>query len=412
MLFSYRCNGQYTLVLHQAGLKQPTWMSREANQCYVRFGYLLGLDGDQIAYASQASEGAYIVHEGRQVKVDILKMENFSHTEEKMYIALDRSNLEKLENLTTLSVSRAPYRSPAKIEVEFELKHLYFNSLHTAVEQLSPEVIARILPQAREFGTDHHLQIPDLQQYESDCSEDQLCALQTIATCPSSGPPILIAGAFGTGKTHILAVTAHYLFESNKSNRPARVLVCTQQRVSANTFLECYLDMMRPQREEIYLIRDYGFKNPSLRRWYCTVAEFEDYIERSSYRNRSNFLIVTPCLTALQLAKIIPRGFFTHILLDEGAQTREPEAVAPLCMAGKNTKIVIAGDQNQARFPQFLLIASNFIYNLTGCNIRLVQPCWYWVMRPRRMALQYLYWRGCTHCMGSWGRWLEITVPL
>ena len=105
------------------------------------------------------------------------------------------------------------------------------------------------------------------------------------------------------------------------------------------------------QGEEIYLIQgDYGFKNPNLKRWYRTVAQFQSYIDKSSYRNRSNFLIVTPCLTALHLAKFIPRGFFTHILLDEGAQTREPEAVAPLSMAGRNTKIVIAGDQNQARF--------------------------------------------------------------
>ena len=274
---------------------------------------------------------------------------NFSHTDERMYIALDRRNLEKLEKLKTLSVSRGPYRSPVKVKVEFELKHSYFNNLHSAVEQLSPEVIARILPQAREFETNYHLQIPDLRQYKG-CSNDQLNALQTIATCPSNGPPILIAGAFGTGKTHILAVTAHYLFKSSKGNHPARVLVCTQQRASADTFLECYLDLMKPQEEEIYLIRREGFKNPRLKRWYHTVAQFGSYIDRSSYRNRTNYLIIAPCLTALQLASIIPRGFFTHILLDEGAQTREPEAVAPLCMAGRNTKIVIAGDQNQARF--------------------------------------------------------------
>ena len=344
---------------------------------YKRFGYFVGLDGDQIAYATQASEGAYIVHKGEEVKVDILR-ENYSHTDERMYIALDRNNLEKLEKLTTLLVSSGEIlKSQVKLIVEFELKHSYFNSLHTAVERLSPEVIARILPEAEEFRMDSHLQNPDLQQCEQYCSRDQLDALRVIATCSSNGPPILIAGAFGTGKTHILAITAHNLFEeSSKGNQPARVLVCTQQRVSADTFLECYLNLMKPQEEEIYLIRDYGFKNPNLERWYCTVAQFESYIERSSYRNHSNFLIVTPCLTALQLAKIIPRGFFTHILLDEGAQTREPEAVAPLCMAGRNTKIVIAGDQNQVRFSQFFLLACNFMCNIPGCNVRLVQPCW------------------------------------
>ena len=348
MFVPYRCNGQYTLVLHQAGLK-PTWMKKEANQLHKRFGYLLGLNGDQIVYATQASEGACIVHDRKEAKADIL-MENYYHVEERMYIAFDRANLKKLESLSLHSTSFNSHMK-LKVEVEFELKHWYFNKLHKAVRHVPPEVVARILPQVRDFEINHDLQVPDLDQYKQQCSEDQLHALQAIASCPSSGPPILIAGAFGTGKTHILAVTAHYLFEeSKKSGQPARVLVCTQQRVSADTFLECYLKLMRPQEEEVYLIRDYGFKNPDHKDWYRTVAQFRSYMERSSYRNRTNFLVVTTCLTSLQLTNIIPRRYFTHILLDEGAQTREPEAVAPLSMAGRNTKIVIAGDQNQASF--------------------------------------------------------------
>ena len=339
MFVPYRCNGQYTLVLHQAGSKPPR-MKKEANRSHKRFGYLLGLNGDQIAYATQASEGACIVHDGEEAKADIL-MENYYHVEERMYIAFDRANLEKLESL---SLHKRKFKSQMKlkVEVEFELKHSYFNKLHKAVKHVRPEVIARILPQARDFHFNRGLQVPDLDKYEQHCSEDQLRALKAVASCPSNGPPFLIAGAFGTGKTHILAVIAHYLFdESKKIGQPARVLVCTQQRVSADTFLECYLKPMRPQEEEVYLIREYGFKNPNLKNWYRTVAQFRSYMERSSYRNRTNFLIVTTCLTSLQLINIIPHGYFTHILLDEGAQTREPEAVAPLSMAGRNTKIVV-----------------------------------------------------------------------
>ena len=368
MFVPYRCNGQYTLVLHQAGSK-PSWMKKEANRLHKRFGYLLGLNGDQIAYATQASEGrACIVHDGKEVKADIL-MENYNHVEERMYIAFDTANLVKLESLSLHSTS---FNSQMKLKVgvEFELKHWYFNKLHKAVKYVPPEIIARILPQPRDFEVNPDLQVPDLDQYKQHCSEDQLCALQVLASCPSSGPPILIAGAFGTGKTHILAVTTHYLFEeSKKSSQPARVLVCTQQRVSADTFLECYLKMMIPQEEEVYLIRDYGFKNPDLKKWYRTVAQFRRYMEKSSYRNRTNFLIVTTCLTSLQLTNIIPRGYFTHILLDEGAQTREPEAVAPLSMAGRNTKIVIAGDQNQASFVHDATsIRIDVPYDLTFCG--------------------------------------------
>ena len=313
------------------------------------FGYLLGLNGDQIAYATQASEGAFIMHEGQKVEVQILR-ENYSYADERLYIALDEINFEILEKSNIISVSNTIFQSQVKLKVEFELKHSYFNSLHSSVERLSPEIIARILPQEQDFGTNRHLQTPRLHQYSQHCSEDQLNALQAVATCPTSGPPILIVGAFGTGKTYLLAVTAHNILEESKKS--SRLLVCTHHRASADTFLECYLKLMKPQGEEIYLIRDYDFKNPHLKKWYCTVAQFQSYIEKSSNHNRSNFLIITSYLTALQLAKVTPQEFFTHIFLDEGAQTREPEAVAPLCIAGRNTKIVIAGDQNQVSFVQ------------------------------------------------------------
>ena len=340
---------------------------------HIRFGYLLGLNGDQIAYATQASEGAFIIHEGEEVEVDILR-ENHSHIEERLYIAMNKSSLGKLEKLETLSVSRGFYSSPMKVKVEFELKHFYFNSLHDAIKLLPSEIIARIMPEAQGFKTISHSQSPDMQQYKNYCSRDQLNALKAIATCFSDGPPILIAGAFGTGKTHILAVAAHYLFqESQKSKQPVRVLVCTQMRVSADTFLECYLlkliDLLRLQQElgRVYLIRAaHAKRNPKLENYYRTVSWFKTHMERSSYKEH-NYLIVAPCMTALQLAKIIPCGFLTHILLDEGAQTREPEAVAPLCMADRNTKIVIAGDQNQVRFLSVCYGICDFICDFCGC---------------------------------------------
>ena len=182
---------------------------------YMHFGYILGLNGDQIAYATQASKGAFIMHEGQKVEVHIL-WENYSHTDERLYIALDERNFVILEKFNVLSVSSAIFKSQVKLKVEFELKHSYFNSLHDSVERLSPEIIARVLPQPQDFGKNRHLQTPRLHQYSQHCSEDQLNALQAIAICPSNGPPILIAGAFGTGKIYLLAVTAHNIFEESK----------------------------------------------------------------------------------------------------------------------------------------------------------------------------------------------------
>lgn len=52
----------------------------------------------------------------------------------------------------------------------------------------------------------------------------------------------------------------------------------------------------------------------------------------------------------------LPKGHFTHILLDEAAQAMECEAIMPLALADQNTRIVLAGDHMQLSpelFSQF-----------------------------------------------------------
>ena len=50
--------------------------------------------------------------------------------------------------------------------------------------------------------------------------------------------------------------------------------------------------------------------------------------------------------------------------MDEGAQSREPEAVAPLTFASRDTKIIIAGDHKQV--DNF----SNCLATSTVCTFR------------------------------------------
>ncbi len=59
--------------------------------------------------------------------------------------------------------------------------------------------------------------------------------------------------------------------------------------------------------------------------------------------NRRSIVVVTTFTTSLSITNAVGNKFFTHILMDEGSQTREPEAIAPLSLASINTKIVIAG---------------------------------------------------------------------
>lgn len=75
--------------------------------------------------------------------------------------------------------------------------------------------------------------------------------------------------------------------------------------------------------------------------------------------------------TASQARELrVPRGFFSHILIDEAAQMLECEALTPLRYAGPGTRLVLAGDHRQvtprlfsvpgARAPGYTLLCRLF----------------------------------------------------
>lgn len=352
VLCYYRCNGVYQLHLTQAGAKRPEWMRRDNDSRHRRFGYLHGLSGDQIAYATQASQGwLFIYNQGHQVcKADILP-ENYSHTEERLAIAFDIQGEQMLQS--GFPESRTRSQTSFQVTVNFQLKHSYFKNLKNCINRLTPPVINKIMPRPSSFTTEP-VPIPvNLEGYRKLCSPDQLKALEANLSCHPSGPPNIIAGPFGTGKTRILAMASSCFFnEARIKGQPARVLVCTQQRESVDNFFEHYQNLMRNMENdlEIYILRDRGFKYPNVetKNVYKTVQEFQSYIKGRYYRSHSNYLIISTCLTAQHLTAFLDNKFFSHILIDEGAQMREPEAIAPLSLADPvRTKIVIAGDQHQ-----------------------------------------------------------------
>ena len=310
------------------------------------FGCVSGLSGDQIAYATQASEAAVIVQFPEEIKADIVR--DFRHTNENLYIAFNSDNANLLQRfLGTIQNHRI---QPV---IQFEVKHLYFDNLHRAIESLSDEVIAsKIMPKTELFIGFPHSPFPanilNLDSYSS----DQCAALQMITSCPANVPPVLITGAFGTGKTRLLASAAYCILEhALRSRQTVRVLVCAHHQASADMFLECYseLTVANPQhRWHVHLTRltseFYHIKNVDNEQWYKTASQFKKDV--MYYRECEQLLIATTCLTSLRLIHLL-RGFFTHIFLDEGAQAREPELVAPLALATKSTRIVIAGDHCQ-----------------------------------------------------------------
>ena len=71
---------------------------------------------------------------------------------------------------------------------------------------------------------------------------------------------------------------------------------------------------------------------------------------RSHYDWLKKRVIVTTFLTATNLRKFRQSLHFSHILIDEGAQAREPESQGALAAVKKETKVVIVGDNKQVSF--------------------------------------------------------------
>ena len=307
------------------------------------YGCLEVGDGDIIAHATQASEAVYLIaSERNEVKGEILR-DNFNHTGNKLYISMD-----------------PPFTTEAnKIEAQFEVKHSYFDSLHKALNSIPDNIIRRLVPRSEDFPS--HVNAEALLTLQSipkeyktilnlqTLEQDQQQALQIVLSCPSNSPPVLVTGSFGSGKTSFLASVAYcFIAEAERCRAPARILICTHHQATADTIMEKYFIPMldsisTPLKIEVARITSLNARKIDIR-----YLESKDFLNNSyKYIKLRKLILVTTFLTAIHLKVKFNPGFFTHILMDEGAQAREPEAIAPLCLADNNTKIIIAGDPQQ-----------------------------------------------------------------
>lgn len=256
---------------------------------------------------------------------------------QRLHIAFDRDGTRKIKHTRD--------GSEVQVYVHFHLKRSYFDTLEQLVKKVPEPVVHRIMA--------NKLTLKPLYGLELSLDEGQIVALDTILCHPQKYFPILINGPFGTGKTHVLAVaTAILVF---LSHNPAKVLVCTQQRESAENFLTALLSCRKyfscmynettvPDDVSLSLLIEYGRHKSHLKSYYTNAKDLNEKMKKVQ---PTKLLIVSTCITShkVNTAKIK----FTHIMIDEGGLMREPEAVIPLCMANENTTIVIAGDPQQVR---------------------------------------------------------------
>ncbi len=305
-------------------------MDVKSEESYAMFGQLEGIKCEDFAYVKQAScsvtiESQYTAH--------LCYHKNRQKHSNTMFLAFSTFTPELSCN--------------SYVRVQFNLKESYFQNLLSSVEKL--KIVSRLVP-----GSCTPIQQEDLEDTNIDsicseyCSDEQLEALKIMVTSAPNNPPILLTGAIGTGKTRLLAICALYLLSKATESSPVRILVCTQQRLSADYFLNCYNKILwENKNKNVFVVRGYGYNSVDAdsRKYYRTSDQFK-CIYKQRLSTTKSLLVITTCLTAPRL-KFLPEEYFSHVFIDEGSHMREPEAVAPLYFASANTKIIVSGEVNK-----------------------------------------------------------------
>ena len=311
---------------------------------YKLYAYIEGMCASQVEYALQASNRAFIARPDTPfIKCTVMLLSsNYNTGNDKLYIGFDDRNADDfLAELNGLILT-----------VKFEIKHTYFNDLNIIISQIADDVLKRILPNQEDFSEDLDLsQMPKPACPQFKLDSDQLCGLQTMLFSPPPAP-VLITGPFGCGKTHLLAVATKCIIHKCKDkNIAGRVLICCYQQDSADIFMNNYLvkmikDEQNPWDVEVIHVTSQHCQ-VKLRENRCIVNTLDFKESFKKYQTKQYLAVVAMYVDALRMSETVPKDYFTHILIDEGAQTREPETIAPLIMANKDTSIIIAGDSQQ-----------------------------------------------------------------
>ncbi|XP_053571921.1 helicase with zinc finger domain 2 [Bombina bombina] len=228
-----------------------------------------------------------------------------------------------------------------QLQIKFQLDRLQFCKYHEAVDRLLDENL--VLPDLPKCHP------PKNQKPPSWGNEKQkLASAYITGPVEAQVPPLLIYGPFGTGKTYTMAKATLEVIKQPGT----RVLICTHNNSAADLYIREYFHtyVMFGHPEAIPLRVKYSYsplnRTDAVTLQYCYLNEdCSSFLIPTRKILDQHRIIVTTAETARDLD--VPRGFFSHILLDEAAQMLESEALIPLALANHCTRIIVAGDHMQ-----------------------------------------------------------------
>ncbi|XP_051996512.1 LOW QUALITY PROTEIN: helicase with zinc finger domain 2 [Xyrauchen texanus] len=235
-----------------------------------------------------------------------------------------------------------------EMEIQFQLNRQRFCEMHKAVDDLPH--FDKVLPDLRNSS------IPiSCQSDTGDLNAKQQAAINFVLGVTDNAcsvPPLLIYGPFGTGKTRTLAKIAQALVKQPQN----KVLICTHTNSSADLYVKNHFhEHVTAGHPEAKPLRIKAKERNPLESTdhttlqYCHVSidgnqfEFPDKFVLDSTR----IIITTTAMARYFHDMKLPENYFSHILIDEASQMLECEALMALGLAGKKTRVVLAGDHMQ-----------------------------------------------------------------
>ena len=306
---------------------------KHGGERYAAFGFISSDDDDTLAFVKQATEESLITL-GNGSCIEVKHVTALKYLD--ICIALTSKDVQ-----TVSKWKKIDQEITFKGNIQFKLKHGYFGRLHEAINGVAPEVVQKLVPTPKMLNRcihsfKKHNSGEDLKPAYRSLYLDhmQLQALDFILHAPPA-VPLLVAGPFGTGKTRLLARATYEILQ--KKGR--RVLICVHHQASADAFMDYFGEMKKGGwRCSVQRVTP----NPFYR---LKRKEYKEYYT-DKWHTFDCSLTVTTLGTAPYM-RIAKQGYFTDILIDEGAQAREPETIGPLCYADESTRIIIAGDHCQ-----------------------------------------------------------------
>lgn len=235
-----------------------------------------------------------------------------------------------------------------KASAHFDINHHHYHHQHQSIENADESILRKVFPNHVREGQSGKRNGNELRTSAFPLDEQyQLTALKKIFSC-SPDAPYLLLGPFGTGKTYLLAAAVAKLVEVNGN----RVLVCTHRNRGADGIYRMLQGKIR--RVDQSIARMVGSADAKERVKLPGAAVVTPDREAVRYS-----ALVTTFGVAGNLVQLVRQGrmHFSHILIDEGAQCPEPEALGALVLADYKTKIIIVGDNKQVN--SMILVTQN-----------------------------------------------------